>query len=93
MRINVNNFTISQLSTAKKKEFFYKQKNSFEFDKFGVIWFDKWLHKDTFGVITNTETAFSSDKYYRPTLLLAIEQNFYTCDDYEESMKYYPHPH
>ena len=69
----------------KRKYFFYKQKYSYELDKFGVIWFDKWLHEDTFGVITNTEIAFSTDKYYRPTRRLVIEQNFYTCVDYEVS--------
>ena len=69
----------------KKEDFFYKQTNSFEFDKFGVIWFDKWMHEDTFGVITNADITFSTDKYNRPTLLLAIEQNFYTCVDYEVS--------
>ena len=50
-----------------------------------MIWFDKWLHEDTFGVITNTEIAFSTDKYYRPTRRLVIEQNFFTCADYEVS--------
>ena len=43
------------------------------------------MHEDTFVVITNTETAFSTDKDYRPTRLLAIEQNFYTCADEEVS--------
>ena len=40
---------------------------------------------DTFGVTTNTEIAFSTDEYYRPTLLLVIEQNFCMCVDYEVS--------
>ena len=69
----------------KEKTLLTNKRNSYKFDKFGVIWVDKWLHEDTFGVITNTEIAFSTDKYYRPTLLLAIEQNFYTCVDYEVS--------
>ena len=43
------------------------------------------MHEDTFGVITNTEIAFSTDKYYRPTRHLVIKQNFYTCVDYEVS--------
>ncbi|KAI8327100.1 hypothetical protein EDC96DRAFT_549862 [Choanephora cucurbitarum] len=81
LHTHFNHFATNQQRAANLDSF----DNSFEFDKFGVIWFDKWLHEDTFGVITNTEIAFSTDKYYRPTLLLAIEQNFYTCVDYEVS--------
>ena len=43
------------------------------------------MHEDTSRVITNAEIAFSTDKYYRPTRRLVIEQNFYTCADYEVS--------
>ena len=43
------------------------------------------MHEDTFGVITNTDITFSTDKYNRPTRRLMIEQNFYTCVDYEVS--------
>ena len=43
------------------------------------------MHEDTFVVTTNTETAINTDKDYRPTRLLVIEQNFYTCADQEVS--------
>ena len=74
---------LHHMSIVKQKEkiLLTNKRNSYKFDKFRVIWVDKWLHEDTFGVITNTEIAFSTDKYYRPTRRLVIEQNFYTCAD------------